>query len=292
MTTLQKKILVPIPLNDVGKIALNQAVLIANALSMKITVHHVIISSGRVKHKRQLRKTAEEETLAFLNEFFNNNVPDYVDIKVSIGGLVDKILEVSRNYMYDLIIIKKSERKVSRRNWIATNDSDKIICSAHSSVITINDNWTENGIKTILVPIDISQSTFKKLSWASRIALNFDAKIQIASALNIDMNERKSLAFRKARAIRRMLTEKGVKNGFEVIKAEGKEKYQNIIDVSEECNADILIIRTHERVFRRRGDIGKFVAEIIHKSKIPVLTVNTPNESIIASLLKSFKRDK
>jgi nucleotide-binding universal stress UspA family protein len=114
----------------------------------------------------------------------------------------------------------------------------------------------------------------KRLLWTSLFAKKFNAKIQIVSALNIDINETKSLAFKNAEKVKNLLSKQGIECDVKILKVHKREKNKAILDYIENENPELVILRTHQESIFSGRKIGKFVSEIVHGCKMPVFTVN------------------
>ncbi len=286
------KILVPIALDENGRTALKQAVFFHDVFSLKITLLHVIPASSYLKRtifrakNEEGKKEALDKIEKFTKDFFEGEVPDFVDFKISVGSLVPQIVKASKMADYDLIIIKKRKRKTGNWGISQQNDADKIIGQSQCPVITINEDWASK-IKKIIIPIDISQKTEKKLLWASSLAKKFAAKMVIVSALNVNIDETKSLAYKNGQRIKQMLNERDVECDLKILKSTGKENHKVILDYAKEQNIDLFVIRTHQDALLNKNDIGTFASEIIHSCNVPVFTIGYPTiaEELVQSII-------
>lgn len=131
-----------------------------------------------------------------------------------------------------------------------------------------------------MVPIDISEGTTKRLLWASMFAKKAGARIQIVSALNVNIDEHKSLALKNAEKIKAMLHERGIRCDVEILKVHGRVKHEMVLAYITEKRPDFVIIRKHAASATFTTTIGDFAQEIIHGSQIPVFTVSQSQKDI------------
>ena len=99
---------------------------------------------------------------------------------------------------------------------------NELISQSECPVLTVNKDFGAPKIKNIAIPIDITQSTKKRLLWATLLAKKYDAKITILSALNANINEAKSLVLKNARKIRHLLWAHDVKCDIKILKVHNK----------------------------------------------------------------------
>lgn len=283
-------VLAVVPLTDEGKIVLKQAMYLQKVFTFRIFVLYVIPPISFFKRQFNSHKVKElkDETLqkltAFVKDFFEGQIPDKVILKVSMGNLVSTLIKHARSNDFLFIIMKRSMHQKGISNLLEQNEIDKIIGRAHCPVLSINEGSTQKDIKTILIPVDISESTTKRLLWASMFAKKTNAKILIVSALNINIDEQKSLALKNAEKIKLMLSERGIECEVEILRVHGQIKHEMVLSYITEKKPDLVIIRKHHVVASFNTTIGDFAQEIIHGSNIPVFTVSQ-TQSGIANVL-------
>lgn len=270
-------ILALIPQNEEGKALLKQALFFQKSLQMRIFILNLIqpfsIFSKKFRHKKlELHITeAKEELKIFIENSINENVPENVIIRILAGDAISSLTKESKNGGYEFIVIDKSNDNFTGA--LTKVEVDKIISRSLCPVLTVNKNFPVNEIKKIVIPIDIAQTTKKRLWWATFFAKKYNAKVHIVSALNIDISETQSLAHRNADKIRSMLNERGVPCEIKILKVHHQEKNKAILNYIEEEKPELVIIRTHQESIYSGARIGKFVSEIVHGCKMPVFTV-------------------
>lgn len=283
-------VLVLVPLSDEGKIVLRQAMYLQQLLHFRIFVLHVIaplpfhqrlFNSRKVK---ALKDEALQKLTDFVSNFYQGKIPSNVILKVMVGSLVSTLISQSRSGDFYFMILKRSAHLRGVFNLLEQGEIDKVIGHSYCPVLSINDDSTPEQLKSILVPIDISENTNKKLLWASLLAKESKAKIQVVSALNINIDEQKSLASRNAEKIKKMLEERGIACEIAVLKVHNQVKHEVVLNYIASENPDLVIIRKHHIASYSNTTIGDFAREIIHGAKIPVFTVSQ-SQSEIETLL-------
>ena len=144
-------------------------------------------------------------------------------------------------------------------------------------------------IEKILVPVDFSDYSKKALSYATDLALHFNAKIVIiyvvepqiypadftmgqvaAPSINNELTEisQKELNLLVEKEIgERIPTEVLIKIG---------QPFQEINDTASELDVDLIVIATHGRSGFSKWAIGSVAEKILRSSCVPVLMVRAP----------------
>ena len=279
-------VLILVPLTDEGKIVLKQAIHLQKALSFRIFVLNVIppipfflrfFNSRKVK---ELKDKALQELTIFVKDFFEGKIPPNVIPKILVGSLVPTLIKQARSGDFYFMILKRSLHKKGIPNLLEQSEIDRIIGHSYCPVLSVNDDSTPENLKSILIPIDISENTDKKLLWASLFAKESKAKIQIVSALNINMDEQKSLASKNAGKIKTMLQGRGIECEVEVLKVHHQVKHELVLNYIATKKPEMVIIRKHHIASTTNTTIGDFAKEIIHGSPIPVFTVSQSQSDI------------
>jgi nucleotide-binding universal stress UspA family protein len=246
------------------------------ALGMRVFVYNIQENPSLYQKLFQQNKIARLKKEAFKNQekfiesALNKELPKEFSLRVKTGDVPSVLLSQSKKGGYEFMVIDRSgaDKRLSQ------NDADQIISRSDCPVLTIHKDFEPREIKTIVIPVDISQTTRKKLLWATYFAKKFNAKIKIVSAVSMNISTSKSLVWKNADHLKRMLDERGVDCEVEIIKAQRQEKHKVIVDFMEHEKPGMVIIRTHQESNMAGTQIGSFVSGIVHCCKLPVFTVN------------------
>ena len=199
-------ILAFVPQNNVGQLILSQSLDIRKQLNMRMFVVDILKPKSvfpPLLSKKQLLHQQKAETTkldGFVQETLKEEVPKELITRIRWGNSVKALIKESIKGGYEFLVVDKSKNHY--KGALKQKEIDKIVSKSHCPVLTINKDYPVTGIHKIVIPIDISQTTKKKLYWATFFAKKFNAKICIVSALNVDISETKSLAFRNAQKIK------------------------------------------------------------------------------------------
>lgn len=271
-----------IPKHKGGGLILNQALFFQQALGMRIFIMHILKAYFILPHKLQIKKFQKinNNALQELNEMVKNtlqkDIPKDVILRIKFGRVIQSLINESRKGGYEFIIIDKSNKNLFGA--LTKRQVNKIISRSYCPVLSINSEFPVNNVNKIIIPVDISHPVKKRLLWATMFAKKFNARIQIVSALTVNIDETKSLAYSNAEKIKKMLAERDVQCDVKILKAHNQKTHEVILKYIEEENPEMVIIRIHEESLFTGAKIGKFVSEIIHGCKMPVFTVGSSKQ--------------
>ncbi len=280
----QKKysILALIAPNKDGETVLKEALYLQSILKVKLIILNILKEPGFFERNFQSEETdeniqeAKKELTKFVESFVGSSLSDNTIVSVRAGNPVDVLLEKSKTDNSEFILVDKSDSNYPGA--LEKEEIDDLVRLSKCPVLALNKDFGVPDIKNIAIPIDISQSTKKRLLWATYLAKKFKAKITILSALKANINEKKSLALKNAQKIRHLLWDHNIECDIKILKVYDQESHQVILNYIEEERPELIIIRTHQESVFSNTSIGRFASKIVHGSKLPVFTVNyTPN---------------
>jgi nucleotide-binding universal stress UspA family protein len=265
------------PQNKDGETILKQSLFFQQVLDKRIFVMDFIKFApvlSKIFYKKtiiDIQEDALRKFQVYVQNTIQKEIPKEIILRVKPGEAVSSLIRESKHGGYDFIIVDKSTG--SYDGALSNRDIDRFISKSHYPVLTINKDFPTNNVKKIVIPIDISQHTKKRLFWGTLFAKKFNAKIQIVSALNVNINEKNSLARRNADKIEAMLHHRGVDCDVKILKTHQQPNHKVLLDYMKEENPDLVIIRTHQEYRFSGRRIGKFVSEIVHGTTVPVFAV-------------------
>ena len=167
MENRSNNILAFIPQNKEGELVLKEALYFQQILGMQIIVLNVIKAPSffsrkfRTKEIERLEYEEKQKLSNFVKNVIKREIPKDITIKVKTGEIVSTLIKESEKRKYEFIIVDKS--KSSFRGQLHWNKIDKFVSQSHCPVLAINRDFPVRDIKKIIIPIDISQSTNKRL---------------------------------------------------------------------------------------------------------------------------------
>ncbi len=280
MNYMSNSILAFIPQNKTAKPVLKQILRIKKSLKMRIFILQILEKSSssilnfQSKKKEIQINAAKDKLVEFIVKTTKKELPDDYLPRIKTGDILATLINESKKGGYDFLILDKQESGLKKTN------INKLVSRSFCPVLLFSKDFPFKKIKNIIIPIDISQTTKKRLFWATFFAKELKAKIKIVSALNINIDEAKSLARKNADKLKEMLQKRGIECEVKILKVHNQLKHKVILDYIEEENPEMVIIRTHQESIFADKRIGQFVSEIIHGCKMPVFTVSHSTQSL------------
>lgn len=276
MTYRSNNILALVPPGEEGIHILKQAAFFQQSLGMKVFLYRIIEPPSlftRILHPKKAkreRNQALQELREFASKTISGNIIHHFTYRIKNGKILPVLLRQSKRGGYEFMIIGKN----GKGNGLEPYELDKLISRSVIPIMSVNNKHLVNSINHIVIPVNVLQTTQKKLLWATYFAKKYQAKITIVSSLSINIDLKHSLAWRNAEKLKHMLTQRGISSEVEIIKETEMEKHDVIIDYIEKVKPGLVILRTHQESNRKDLHIGKFVSNVVHNSKFPVFTVN------------------
>lgn len=270
-------ILAHIPQNQHGKHILHQALFFQEALGMRIFVMDFIknksLFSINPKSKRnQIRhQGAINKFTDFVKKQVQSEIPNNIILRIAWGNHINTLITESEQGGYEFLLLDKN--KSQDPTAFSKTELDKCISKSFCPILTVNRDHPIEKINKIVIPIDISQRTKKRLYWATFFAKKLNARVQIVSALNINIDETKSLAYKKAENLKEMLRNRGVQCDVKILKVHKQQHHTAVLEYIDAEKPELVIIRTHQEYRFTGKKINKFVSEIVHGCEMPVFTV-------------------
>jgi nucleotide-binding universal stress UspA family protein len=146
------------------------------------------------------------------------------------------------------------------------------------------------SIKTILVPVDFTETSDKALDFAIDLATKLEASVTVMHAYEIPVIGFPDGALVATVDIATRIQEAAQK-GLEASVEQRKDRgvpiasvlrdgvaWEEIRAVAEETHADLIVIGTHGRRGIARALLGSVAENVIRTVKTPVLTIHGPRE--------------
>lgn len=269
-------ILALVPEGEEGVHILKQAAFFQQSLGMKVFLYRIIEAPSFFTQIFQSKRAQTERSRALndLRTFAGKEVPkdilQHFTYRVHMGNKLKVLLRQAKKGGYEFMIIGKN----GKDNYLQRDELDKLISRSSIPIMAVSLKHLVDSVSNIVIPVDVLQTTQKKLLWATYFANKYNATVTLVSALSLNINLKQSIAWRNAEKLKHMLTQRGITCDVKIIKEKKREKYEVINEFIENTGADMVIIRTHQDSFARDVQIGKFVSNVVHNSKVPVFTVN------------------
>ena len=288
-----KRILVPISLAGDGESAFRQALFFRRRLSSRITLLHVIPPSLRLTNviqtdiDKNLQARAMVRLVRFVKIHFKGKVPDNMELRVEIGQHVSIINEIAKEEKFDLIIINKNEKRHGIADKFRRHSAEKIVGESICPVLTVKHQWTNRGVRDILVPIDIVRNSRDLLKWSIFLGQLMNARIHILAALTVKIDLERSLAYKKANLMKEIIEKEGLECKVSIEVKEAENRLEALVMGAKNKAADLILVQGHQEMIFSDGQTERLHIELLHKSVKPVMFLGVGQENIFTDLLRS-----
>ena len=271
-----KDIVVPINFTNDSENSLEEAIFLSKLLNSKIHLIN-IVSLGDWWNNMIITKDTREKlyqlSLENLKKTAALHPETNFEIKVLFGKVHEQILEYAETINAELIVLCDKHRE-EKENKILGSIVTHVITESKCPVITIK-NKIDTDFKNIVVPIDLAEDTDRKVKAALAFNQYAKAKLHFVSVLFGGVGNRNIRTRRKVKHIEKKLKKHNANYTFKLLKKKRTYAYHDVIEYSDNVNADLIIIMTHKERYSFDNYIGAFAHRIINYSKSPVMTITS-----------------
>jgi len=273
-------ILVPTDFSTASNNAIEHAVKIADLFDNEITLLFVMEESifhslfGGSAEKSVLMDKINTQLKQKAEEIRANYPKIVVNTIIREGKPYKQIVEASESLPCDSIVM--GFNGLDGIEHFMGSTTLKVLKSAKHPVVIIKDVQASTNYKKIVLPIDLTKESRQKTSWAIHLAHKYDSEIHVIMEIEDDeflkkkvrasLNQvEKMLVKNKVRYVAKILDDQNYPDHF------GKD----IIQYSEEIDADLIMIMTQKEGGVIDFFVGSFAQQVIDGTKqIPIMAIN------------------
>ena len=195
-----------------------------------------------------------------------------IDKKIKSGKVYQEISSFVKTQTNPLLVLSSHGASGYKDLWIGSN-ANRIITNTNCPVLIVRRNIenTDIIISKILVPIDHTHDTLKKLNFIIPIAKIFNSEIKIVSiysnllnSLNIKVEQNLSIA-------KQNIDKTTLKATYDKIVSDNIAN--DLLKYITNCNCDLVVIMNEQNLLKDNNLIGELPMQIINQSVIPVLSI-------------------
>jgi len=276
MKDFSKNIIVPINFSDDTDNSLEEAIFLSKLLKSKIHLIH-IVSVGDWWNNMIITKDTKEKlyqlSLENLKKTAALHPETNFELKVLFGKVHEQILEYAESVNSELIILC-DKHKEEKENKILGSIVTHVITEAKCPVIIIK-NKIDTDFKNIVIPIDLSEDTDRKVDAALAFNQYAQAKLHFVSILFGGVGNRNIRTRRKVKHIEKKLKKYNANYTFKLLRKKRTYAYHDVLEYADKVNADLIIIMTHKERYSFDNYIGAFAHRIVNYSQVPVMTITS-----------------
>lgn len=294
MPMLAEKILVATDFSDCAGWAYECARRLAVDCAAQLDVVHVLEAYAGMDpefpvnrlYLDHLRKEAEPP----LNQLVQQ--ADRSGLKVAghrvIGVPSEEIINLSRQLGTDLIVLGTHGRTGMERILLGST-AERVVIGAPCPVLTVRQQGSKPGFRSILAPVDFSDCSLDALEYAVRVAKQFGASLTVLHVMEpvtygLDFTLTQPLEGRQLRTslesqlskLIQPLTAQGL-TVHSVVR--GGSPADSILNWSRTDHYDLIVMGTHGRRGISHVLAGSVAQAVLRRAPCPVLTVKSPKFS-------------
>lgn len=286
----RKNILVPIDFQEPSLKALEMAINVSNYFNGTIHLLYVIPKGDFLTEVTRSSDELVKITDAAKNKLteIDEKYPDIKMItKIDRGKVHDKILQTAEELNARYIVLGENHQKDAAVKVLGSTVT-QVVGRSSTPVITVKGNQTSLG-KRIIVPLDLSKETRAQVFNAIAFGMHYNVSIHLVSVLMGGISYSKSRIYAKLKKAQRTITENGIDCTIKLYHRSNEPAYKKIIQYSQEVDADMYLIMTHQESVTKDNYIGAVAHHIINESTIPVISLTTTAaESDQTSVIKKI----
>nr|WP_320117258.1 universal stress protein [uncultured Marinifilum sp.] len=273
-----KRILVPVDFSGDSIMALKFAINLANKLGTHLRMIHVK-KSEKFEIPFLFEELKDEIILTvqeYLEKLIELHSPTYAvengvfDFKIRKGSVYREIVNQAK-YGDSYLVVMGAYGASGFEEFFIGSNAFKVVSHAPCPVITIRKEFKSSTIKQIVMPIDASNETRKKIPFVSELAKKCNAKVHI-----LGVHESVDAAIEgKVEHYMSQAEEYLSKAGIDIVKElrQGENNTFTSIDYAREVNADTIAIMLEQAETGFNMFFGSYAQQMVNNSEIPILSV-------------------
>ncbi len=223
-------------------------------------------------YSNEFRKEAKHSFEDLVKEYQKKLKHGKVSCKLRKGKVAQEVASVAKGENADLIIAGTHGGSGYEEFWIGSN-ANRIVIMAPCPVITVNHLFDNKvGIHNIVLPIDSTTDTRKKVPAAIKIAKIFQAEIHILGVYTTTLNSFHKRVDSAVEKVKESLKNNEIPYKSSIIQS------QNVttatINYVDENLADMVVIMTEQDSSTQSRLLGQYAQQMVNLSPVPVLSIH------------------
>lgn len=288
------KILVCIDFQEQSLAALHQCYDISRFLKAEVVLLYVIESTDLFSkffstNIEETKDEVKEKLVQLIEKECAGSQLNFSYI-IKVGKVSECIIETAKEINARFIIMGKNGSTKGMKKFLGSNTT-KVISESDFPVISIKGSHSI-GYKNIVLPLDLSKSTKEKVASAISFSKFLGSHIHIVTVHSVGIIYQATNLYNRIMKIERIFHNNGIQCTHKLFKRGNLPDYEYVLNYSNEVNADLIMIMTHQEGQVPDYYIGAFAHHIINESEIPVLsltpTLTDDKESMVESIVDPF----
>jgi len=273
-----KLLLVPIDFSADSINALEHGIKFANMLNANLRMLHIenYKNFETPFYFSDLEDFSDKSVKDFLNLILyrhQEQLKNKLDYKIVKGNVSREITNTAKIENADFIIMGTHGTSAGDSYWMGSN-AFKVVTNSPCPVITIRNGFIREKVSKIVLPIDASKYTRRKLTTTADIADIFDAEIHILGVTETSMGDILRRVESWVKQTEEYLGQRRVK--YKSLMMQGSNITDMTIDYAKSIDAELISIMTEQGQHPVSLLMGPYAQHMVNNSPIPVLTIR-PN---------------
>ncbi|MEA1898222.1 MAG: universal stress protein [Bacteroidota bacterium] len=273
-----KSILVPIDFSKDSMNALDHAIAMANKVKSSIRIIHVrkdknydepFVIKGKEK---EYGNTVDD----FCKELIEQNMSKYkgggtFDYLIKVGKIYKVISDQAIKDKAFLIIMGTHGVSGFEEFWLGSN-SYRVVCKAPCPVLTVRNGFKKKSINKIVLPLDASRETRKKVPYVADLASALEAEVHVVS---VRTTQRADIKKRLNNYVNQ-IGDYFEKRNIQVVKNDlhGSDISDLATSYGVHIGAELVAIMSNQRGTPLNMHISTAAQQMVNHCPIPVLSIH------------------
>lgn len=273
-----KSILVPIDFSKDSMNALEHAIAMANKVKSSVRVIHV--RKDKNYDEPFIIKGKEKEYGSTVDDFCKELIEQNMS-KYKGGGTFDYLIKVGKIYKVIsdqaikdkafLIIMGTHGVSGFEEFWLGSN-SYRVVCKAPCPVLTVRNGFKKKSINKIVLPLDASRETRKKVPFVADLASALEAEVHVVS---VRTTQRADIIKRLNNYVKQ-IGDYFEKRNIQVVRDNlyGSDISDLTASYGVHIGAELVAIMSNQRGTPLNMHISTAAQQMVNHSPIPVLSIH------------------
>jgi nucleotide-binding universal stress UspA family protein len=268
-------ILVPIDFSADSINALEHGIKFANKIDANVRMVHIMqnVNFEKPFYFRDLKDFEGKTAQDFMNLIMYRHQPKTVntlDYTIVKGNVSREIIKIAKNDKVDFIMMGTHGTSGGDSYWVGSN-AFKVVINAPCPVVTIRNGFIRKQLTKIVLPIDASKHTRKKVTITADVAELYNAEIYVVGVTETSFSKIIKKVETWVKQTTDYLDQRGIRNKAEMLK--GSNITDMTIDYAKSINAELISIMTEQGQHPISLLMGPYAQHMVNNSPIPVLTI-------------------
>lgn len=269
-----KKIIVPIDFSSDSINALEFAITFANIIGTEIRMVHVKKSKNfevpfYFKDFAMSVNKSLDDFMKILIDKYKPMVKNRIDYKIREGSIYKEITNQAKYDDAYMVIMGTHGVSGFEELWIGSN-AFRVVSKTPCPVITLRNGFVNKATHKIVMPIDMSFDSRKKVPYVTELALSLNATVSILGVTEINASDIITKLTTYCSQVEEYMKDKGVKCSTKTLS--GDNITDITIDFAKGINAELIAINI-EQIANTAFWLGPYAQQMVNHSPIPVLSI-------------------